>query len=69
LADGAADRVLRAMDTPIIDPAARVAALGKRALKISDNLKTTSPVIIYTATGPAPGKRRWSTRSTPETAC
>src|SRR5499425_1132789 len=47
------DRVLRAMDTPIIDHRGpEFAALGKRCLDgIKTIFKTTSPVIIYTATG------------------
>jgi alanine-glyoxylate transaminase / serine-glyoxylate transaminase / serine-pyruvate transaminase len=47
------DRVLRAMDTPIIDHRGpEFAALAKRCLEgIKTIFKTTSPVIIYTATG------------------
>ncbi len=47
------DRVLRAMDTPIIDHRGpEFAKLTKRALEgIKTIFKTTSPVIIYTATG------------------
>ena len=47
------DRVLRAMDTPIIDHRGpEFAALAKRVLEgIKSIFKTTSPVIIYTATG------------------
>jgi alanine-glyoxylate transaminase / serine-glyoxylate transaminase / serine-pyruvate transaminase len=47
------DRVLRAMDTPIIDHRSpEFAALAKRALEgIKTIFKTTNPVIIYTATG------------------
>ncbi len=47
------DRVLRAMDTPIIDHRGPdFAKLTKRALEgIKTIFKTTNPVIIYTATG------------------
>jgi alanine-glyoxylate transaminase / serine-glyoxylate transaminase / serine-pyruvate transaminase len=47
------DRVLRAMDTPIIDHRGpEFAELAKRCLEgIKTIFKTTSPVIIYTATG------------------
>src|SRR5512132_1249113 len=47
------DRVLRAMDTPIIDHRGpEFAKLAKRALDgIKTIFKTTNPVIIYTATG------------------
>jgi alanine-glyoxylate transaminase / serine-glyoxylate transaminase / serine-pyruvate transaminase len=47
------DRILRAMDTPIIDHRGpEFAALAKRALEgIKTIFKTTNPVIIYTATG------------------
>ena len=47
------DRVLRAMDTPIIDHRGpEFAKLAKRCLDgIKTIFKTTSPVIIYTATG------------------
>jgi alanine-glyoxylate transaminase / serine-glyoxylate transaminase / serine-pyruvate transaminase len=47
------DRILRAMDTPIIDHRSpEFAALAKRALEgIKTIFKTTNPVIIYTATG------------------
>jgi len=47
------DRVLRAMDTPIIDHRGpEFAALGKRVLDgIKTIFKTSNPVIIYTATG------------------
>src|SRR6201986_1943057 len=47
------DRVLRAMDTPIIDHRGpEFAVLGKRCLEnIKTIFKTTKPVIIYTATG------------------
>ena len=47
------DRILRAMDTPIIDHRGpEFAKLGKRALEgIKTIFKTTNPVIIYTATG------------------
>src|SRR5215467_6644165 len=47
------DRILRAMDTPIIDHRGpEFAALTKRVLEgIKTIFKTTSPVIIYTATG------------------
>jgi len=47
------DRVLRAMDTPIIDHRGpEFAALTKRCLEgIKTIFKTASPVIIYTATG------------------
>src|SRR5947209_19726243 len=47
------DRVLRAMDTPIIDHRGpEFAALAKRGLEgIKTIFKTTNPVIIYTATG------------------
>jgi alanine-glyoxylate transaminase/serine-glyoxylate transaminase/serine-pyruvate transaminase len=47
------DRVLRAMDTPIIDHRGpEFAVLGKRCLEgIKTIFKTTNPVIIYTATG------------------
>src|SRR6202050_552496 len=47
------DRVLRAMDTPIIDHRGpEFAKLAKRVLEgIKTIFKTTNPVIIYTATG------------------
>src|ERR1700687_4403661 len=47
------DRVLRAMDTPIIDHRGpEFAKLAKRCLEgIKTIFKTSSPVIIYTATG------------------
>ena len=47
------DRILRAMDTPIIDHRGpEFAKLGKRCLDgIKTIFKTTNPVIIYTATG------------------
>src|ERR1700684_441253 len=47
------DRVLRAMDTPLIDHRGpEFAKLGKRCLDgIKSIFKTTNPVIIYTATG------------------
>ncbi len=47
------DRVLRAMDTPLIDHRGpEFAKLAKRALDgIKTIFKTTNPVIIYTATG------------------
>ena len=47
------DRVLRAMDTPIIDHRGpEFSKLAKRALEsIKTIFKTTNPVIIYTATG------------------
>src|ERR1700724_941759 len=47
------DRVLRAMDTPIIDHRGpEFAKLAKRALEgIKTIFKTTSPIVIYTATG------------------
>jgi alanine-glyoxylate transaminase / serine-glyoxylate transaminase / serine-pyruvate transaminase len=47
------DRILRAMDTPIIDHRGpEFAALAKRTLEgIKTIFKTSKPVIIYTATG------------------
>ncbi|MDP2412081.1 MAG: aminotransferase class V-fold PLP-dependent enzyme [Pseudolabrys sp.] len=47
------DRVLRAMDTPVIDHRGpEFAKLAKRCLEgIKTIFKTTNPVIIYTATG------------------
>src|SRR5436190_13374788 len=47
------DRVLRAMDTPIIDHRGpEFAKITKKALEgIKTIFKTTSPVVIYTATG------------------
>ena len=47
------DRVLRAMDTPIIDHRGpEFARLAKKCLDgIKTIFKTTNPVIIYTATG------------------
>src|SRR6476646_5753029 len=47
------DRVLRAMDTPIIDHRGPdFAKLAKRCLEgVKTIFKTTNPVIIYTATG------------------
>src|SRR5579883_1830925 len=47
------DRILRAMDTPIIDHRGpEFATLAKRALEgIKTIFKTANPVIIYTATG------------------
>src|SRR5499425_2772689 len=47
------DRILRAMDTPIIDHRGpEFARLAKRVLEgIKTIFNTTSPVIIYTATG------------------
>jgi alanine-glyoxylate transaminase/serine-glyoxylate transaminase/serine-pyruvate transaminase len=49
------DRLLRAMDTPIIDHRGpEFAKLAKRCLEgIKTIFKTTNPVIIYTATGTA----------------
>src|SRR3981081_1253389 len=48
------DRILRAMDTPIIDHRGpEFQKLSKRALEgIKRLFKTVKPVIIYTATGP-----------------
>jgi len=47
------------MDTPIIDHRGpEFQALAKRVLEgVKTIFKTTNPVIIYTATGPAPGSR------------
>src|SRR5260370_11908436 len=47
------DRVLRAMDTPLIDHRGpEFAKLAKRCLEgIKTIFKTTKPVIVYTATG------------------
>ncbi len=47
------DRVLRAMDTPIIDHRGpEFAKIAKKALEgIKTIFKTTNPVVIYTATG------------------
>src|SRR5258708_40242491 len=47
------DRVLRAMDTPLIDPPGpEFAKLAKRCLEgLKTIFKTANPVIIYTATG------------------
>src|SRR6188472_3420000 len=47
------DRILRAMDTPIIDHRGpEFSKLAKRCLEgIKTIFKTTNPVIIYTATG------------------
>src|SRR5687767_7972209 len=47
------DRILRAMDTPVIDHRGpEFAKLAKRALEgIKTIFKTTNPVVIYTATG------------------
>src|SRR5215470_15677675 len=47
------DRVLRAMDTPIIDHRGpEFQALAKRVLEgVKTIFKTSNPVIIYTATG------------------
>src|SRR6476469_579232 len=47
------DRILRAMDTPIIDHRGpEFAKLAKRVLEgVKTIFKTTNPVIIYTATG------------------
>src|SRR5450432_1916106 len=47
------DRVLRAMDTPVIDHRGpEFAKIAKKALEgIKTIFKTTNPVIIYTATG------------------
>src|SRR6201747_1588525 len=47
------DRVLRAMDTPVIDHRGpEFAKITKKALEgIKTIFKTTNPVIIYTATG------------------
>jgi alanine-glyoxylate transaminase / serine-glyoxylate transaminase / serine-pyruvate transaminase len=49
------DRILRAMDVPVIDHRGpEFARLGRRALDgIKTIFKTTSPVVIYTATGTA----------------
>jgi hypothetical protein len=57
------DRILRAMDTPIIDHRGpEFQKLAKRVLDgIKTIFKTTNPVIIYTATGPAPGRAPSST--------
>jgi alanine-glyoxylate transaminase/serine-glyoxylate transaminase/serine-pyruvate transaminase len=43
------DRILRAMDTPLIDH--RGPEFHKLARRALDGIKTTNPVIIYTATG------------------
>jgi alanine-glyoxylate transaminase/serine-glyoxylate transaminase/serine-pyruvate transaminase len=58
------DRVLRAMDTPIIDHRGpEFAKLAKKCLEgIKTIFKTTNPVIIYTATGTG-AWRRSPTRS------
>src|SRR3954454_10642152 len=47
------DRILRAMDTPIIDHRGpEFAKLTKRVLEgVKTIFKTTNPVIMYTATG------------------
>jgi len=52
-ADARSDRVLRAIDMPLIDQRGpEFAKLGKRVLDgIKTIFKTTNPVIIYTATG------------------
>ena len=53
------DRVLRAMDTPIIDHRGpEFAKLAKRCLDgVKTVFKTTNPVIIYTATGTGANSR------------
>ena len=58
------DRILRAMDTPIIDHRGPdFAKLARRCLDgIKTIFKTTNPVIIYTRPAPARGKALWSTR-------
>jgi alanine-glyoxylate transaminase/serine-glyoxylate transaminase/serine-pyruvate transaminase len=65
------DRILRAMDMPVIDHRGpEFQRLGKRVLSgIKTIFKTSGPVVIYPASGPAPGKRRSSTRSRPATRC
>ena len=71
------DRVLRAMDTPIIDHRGpEFANLAKRCLEgIKTIFKTAKPVIIYTATGTGAWPNRCSScrsfsmdRSFPEPA-
>jgi len=63
------DRVLRAIDMPLIDQRGpEFAKMTKRVLEgIKTIFKTTQPVVIYTATGP--GRPRSPTRCRPATAC
>ena len=65
------DRVLRAMDTPIIDHRGpEFAKLAKRALEgIKTIFKTTNPVIIYTATGTGAWEGALVNTLSPATAC
>ena len=65
------DRVLRAMDTPIIDHRGpEFSKLAKRCLEgIKTIFKTTNPVTSTPRPAPARGKRRWSIRCRPATAC
>ena len=65
------DRVLRAIDMPLIDQRGpEFAKLDRRVLEgIKTIFKTTQPVIVFTRPAPAPGKPRWPTRCRPATAC
>jgi len=58
------DRVLRAMDMPVIDHrSAEFAGLGKAVFEGCQKIfKTAGPVIIFPPRVPAPGKRRSSIR-------
>ena len=65
------DRVLRAMDLPVIDHRGagirRARPGGVRRLQ--GVFKTAGPVIIFPSREPAPGKRRSSIRCRPATRC
>ena len=65
------DRVLRAMDTPIIDHRGpEFARLAKKCLEgIKTIFKTSNPVTFTPLRAPVPGKPRSSIRSRPATRC
>ena len=65
------DRVLRAMARPTIDHRGpEFQALGRELLDgIRDIFRTERPVTSIQPPAPAHGRRRWSTRSRPVTAC
>jgi alanine-glyoxylate transaminase/serine-glyoxylate transaminase/serine-pyruvate transaminase len=55
------DRILRAMSLPTIDHRGpEFGALGRKVLAgIQQVFQTKHPVVIYPASAPAPGRRRW----------
>ena len=65
------DRVLRAIDMPLIDQRGpEFAKMTKRVLEgIKTIFKTTQPVIIYTATGTGAWEQPSPTRCRPAIAC